>query len=190
MDAKKHEDIKTLYKMIYAEASFKEVIFAYDYIVQNNLTDKDYLYYHLIVSMHIHYARPFKHSNKVGSLSTKIIPNSYEKLHEKLITIRDRIVVHTDADGPRASFGPINQVRIIVHPDGSQERTIPIVQGTLSSLKNMVDLSKILKKEVEYHIKKLIDRYAAEIPGDIPGEYILNVDAQGDNFLLIAPSRI
>ncbi len=56
------------------------------------------LYYPLMISLHVFYARPFKHPKELRRIEQTLVPDSFLTVHEMLIKMRDRIFAHHDKD--------------------------------------------------------------------------------------------
>jgi hypothetical protein len=64
-------------------------------MVMNN---RDPMFYPLMVSMHVFYARPFKHQKKSRNLNQDLIPSDLLRAHEMVMNLRDRIFAHNDKE--------------------------------------------------------------------------------------------
>ena len=64
----------------------------------------------LAVSAHVFYARPFERSQGVGKLSSDIVPEKYRVLHKGIMTFRDKVFAHTDADHDETAGHPMHDV--------------------------------------------------------------------------------
>ena len=106
--------------MGYARESFKRVRDTCDYIAAEKLHRYSPAYVPLCVALVVMYARPFKRSRVIGMIPEEMIPNEHRFLHDQLLTMRDQVAAHTDADAVRHGVGgfPANNVRVIIQDDG------------------------------------------------------------------------
>src|SRR5438270_10884601 len=91
-------DFVSLWKMGYARESFRYVRTVCDYIIEQNVDRYSPIHHPLCVAAVIFYARPFKKSNVIGAIPVAVVPEKYRWLHGQLITLRDQVAAHTDAD--------------------------------------------------------------------------------------------
>jgi len=62
------------------------------------MNNSDPMFYPLMVSMHVFYARPFKHQKRSRNLTQDLIPNDFLSAHEMVMNLRDRIFAHNDKE--------------------------------------------------------------------------------------------
>src|SRR5215213_4585844 len=70
----------------------------------------DPLYLPLCISMHALYGRPFKMQNTGEKLSEEYVRPNFEAMHLCLITLRDKLLVHTDGDQISAAGRPLHGI--------------------------------------------------------------------------------
>jgi hypothetical protein len=62
------------------------------------MQNADSMFYPLMVSLHVFYARPFKHQQKSRNLNEDLIPSTLISAHKMVINLRDRIFAHSDKE--------------------------------------------------------------------------------------------
>src|ERR1051326_692122 len=92
-----HRAENRLWKATSAWNSFSNVRDACDHILTNHIRPDDLIYYPLITAISVLYARPFKRSRGIESLSVQFIPKKFRLLHQLLISFRDQTAAHVDA---------------------------------------------------------------------------------------------
>ncbi len=91
-----------------AEAGFEE-------IVNRNADDLNELTKALILcGAVVNYGKPFKRGNALDIIPDTMIPDEYSEAHSVLITVRDKIFAHTDAEGLKVEDGELNQLEYVV----------------------------------------------------------------------------
>lgn len=58
----------------------------------------DPMFYPLMVSLHVFYARSFKHEKKLRNISEDLIPKDLFSVHKMVLDLRDRIFAHNDKE--------------------------------------------------------------------------------------------
>lgn len=62
------------------------------------MQNRDSMFYPLMVSLHVFYARPFKHEKHTRNLNKDLIPNNLIDAHKMVMNLRDRIFAHNDKE--------------------------------------------------------------------------------------------
>lgn len=60
------------------------------------MQNRDSMFYPLMVSLHVFYARPFKHQKKSVNINEELIPSDFLGTHKMVMNLRDRIFAHSD----------------------------------------------------------------------------------------------
>lgn len=92
---------KSLWRLAFAKRSIHEATNACHFIVNNIQSEIDPVYYSLVTSIFVLYARPFGNNNGAGKIADKFIPApSSDKfnLHGLLLHGRHAFYAHTDAE--------------------------------------------------------------------------------------------
>ena len=95
------EDRAAFFRAQSAAIAFSMARDAVRYIVDHGLHRSHPLHDPLVTSFVVHYARPFKQKPPLR-FAPDAVPVAARPFHEFLITCRDKIVAHTDLDGPVA----------------------------------------------------------------------------------------
>jgi hypothetical protein len=134
---------------------------------------EDAIYYPLVTAISVLYARPFKHSKGIESLTLQFVPAKFHHLHGQLILLRDKTIAHVDARGVPLFQGlPANSVRYIVR--GNQIALgVNRVKFKTTAILQIHELASALKKRMLEYVQKL----ASENPNDVPddGEYLIDL---------------
>jgi hypothetical protein len=168
------EDAKTLWKLVYAGACFKDVENACSFIIDQKIDSDHPIYHSLIASIYVVYGKPFKQSRIIGKLPDNIVPAKHRELHDNLLKHRDQLYAHADAKSFQVpDLGEANQVRFVVASGRMQLFSRRFAAGLLL-LPDIGDLCRSLRKKIDYHIMKLGKRHIKKVPTSI-GEYTLNI---------------
>jgi hypothetical protein len=98
------EDREAFFRFQSASLAFAMARDATRYILDNKISPHHGIHDPLVVSIVIHYGRPFKQRLPLR-LSDDVIEDAERQFHDFLITCRDKLVAHTDLDGPRTDSG-------------------------------------------------------------------------------------
>jgi hypothetical protein len=164
-----------LWKAGYAWSSFQGVMDVCDYILKEGIQPAANIYYPLYATITMLYARPFKHSKGIESLTMQFVPRKFLKLHKQLILVRDQTSAHSDASKNTARFKglPANDVRLFVR-NGGNEVALGMNQVTFktTAILEIRDLASALAKRMLEYIRNVASQY----PDDIPdGEYRIDL---------------
>jgi hypothetical protein len=110
-----------------------------DYILSEHIHPDAPIYYPLVTAICVLYARPFKPSRGIESLSVQFIPKKFRELHRQLILVRDQTAAHVDARGARFHGRPANNVRLIVR-DGQIQFEVHRVKFNLMAISQIHEL--------------------------------------------------
>ena len=179
-------DRQKLWLMSHALSAFNTVTEAGSHIVTNNLKYGDALFYPLFTSLVVNYARSFKRSNLVGRLVEEMVPAKHTLIHKQTLLIRDKLIAHTDGDGPQDQWGKVNEVRYHVGEKGLIVATTEF-HFTRQQIKETLELSNLLISKLRYHIKKIERKHLNKVPKS-KGEYVLNIDPAIDEYFIAAES--
>jgi hypothetical protein len=126
-------------------------------------------------------AARFKSSKPAGKLDEKIVPTEYKKLHDELISIRDKAFAHSDASLALMLGEVSNELRFrregrrigsfvtrfLVEP-WRLEETLPLLDSLI--------------QKTNYHTQKLCERLSKTLP-KAQGQYTVNIyDPSGPLF--------
>jgi hypothetical protein len=188
MNTADFDDAKLLWKMFYARESFRQARGAAEHIYSTKMGGDSPLFYPLIASVYVLYAKPFTRADAVGSLGDEMIPDEQKEFHRLIINHRHQIYAHRDGDGFEvADRGAVNQLRAIVN--GGEIRLMATdFHARFPAMKPIIDLCELLEKKTDYFVSKLWHKHAKTLPHQ-NGEFLLNVtDSVGDMWVAAKPA--
>jgi hypothetical protein len=167
-----HRYDKRLWKAAQAWASFGNVKDICDYILSERIQPDAPIYYPLVTAICVLYARPFKRSRGIESLSVQFVPKKFLSLHEELISVRDQTAAHVDADARRFHGLPANHVRLIVR-DVQIRFAVHRVKFNLATISRIRELASMLINRTLNHLTKLLEN----CPGGLSdnSEYLIDL---------------
>lgn len=65
---------------------------------------------HLWTAFFVNYSRPFTNNDKMGMISSKVVPSELNREHEAALTVRDKTFGHEDPNETFVDGDPINRV--------------------------------------------------------------------------------
>lgn len=158
-----------LWKAGHAWSSFLNVMDVCDYILTEHIEPEAKIYYPLVTAISVLYARPFKQSRGIESLTVQFVPKKFLRLHRQLILVRDQTSAHVDAKGALFQGRPANNVQLFVRNRGSQVALgMNQVKFKTTAILQIRDLASTLAKRMLEYIRKVVSQYPADIPD---GEY-------------------
>jgi hypothetical protein len=135
--------------------------------------------------------KPFKHSKGVERLPIEMVPEELLDLHNDLITIRDKLYAHSDADKSvtlgALHFGELRAYRY-KYPKPEGGYFIDRLQIAPKFFSNaMAKLVEVMVEKTQYHVDLLEKKFARRIPHR-DGEFLLNIkDEDGPIFTKVEP---
>jgi len=164
-----------LWKAGYAWLSFQYVVDVCDYILNEKIKPEATIYYSLVTAISVLYARPFKRSKGIESLTLQFVPKKFLNLHNQLILVRDQTIAHVDARGPLYQGLPANNVRLIVRDHGRKiALAVQQVKFNAFAISEIRDLAGALVKRMLEYIQKVEGESANDAPDD--GEYLIDLE--------------
>ena len=163
-----------LWKAGYAWLSFQYVVELCDYIEREHIPCDGPIYYPLVTAINTLYARPFKHSKGIESLTDQFVPKEFHELHKQLIVLRDKTTAHVDARNVFFQGSPANNVVLIVREHGNRI-ALAVQQSKLkpSAIKQIRELASVLVDRMLNYIAKIADKYPNDVPND--GDYVIEL---------------
>ena len=139
----------------------------------------------LLVSLHVLYARPFK-QRKPLRLEETIVPSEFHAIHEKLITLRDKMHAHTDLDGLEITDGVMMNELTGFTKDGWTKFGISVFNPNAEMHRGILQLAESLKKTTHEEADKIWNRYMHKhkVPD---GVAIVNLALEDGPFLVPHP---
>ncbi|MEW6674210.1 MAG: hypothetical protein AB1427_21155 [Thermodesulfobacteriota bacterium] len=143
------------------------------------------MFYPLMVSLHVFYARPFRHPKESRRIALAFVPREHLSVHDMLLQLRDRIFAHHDIDSRiKDNHTGVDLFQLIVIVSGGQMR--PGVQSifpTESQLGKTRELSDYLYCVCMEKAHKALIRCVGEPPRE--GIYRVSTEFEGKGPLLI-----
>jgi len=168
----RHKYENRLWKGAYAWSSFQHVRNVCDYILSKPIQFEDAIYYPLITAICVVYARPFKPSKGIESLTVQFVPKKFRHLHDQLILLRDQTVAHVDARSAPFKGLPANNVRLIVS-HGQVRLGVNELRFTVATISDVRKLANALVERMHEYSNKLGREYPHGVPDD--GEYLIDL---------------
>jgi hypothetical protein len=175
-DRRKNE-FRQLWKMVYARESFRYVRKICDFITDQRLDRSSPVHYQLCTAIVVLYARPFKHSDIVGALSEKFVPNEMRSLHDQLMKLRDQVAAHFPANAmPYGSDGlPANSVWLIINDDGQRSLAVQGLHFSATAISDIIALSNVLSEGTHNEVTSIWTRlHEQRLLPTFPGEYVMD----------------
>jgi hypothetical protein len=168
-----HPPHNRLWKAGYAWISFQHVTDVCDYILTEHIEPEAKIYYPLVTAISVLYARPFKRSKGIESLTLQFVPRKFLHLHRQLILVRDQTSAHVDAKGPLFAGRPANNVQFFVRNGGSRVALgMNQVKFNTTAILQIRDLASTLAKRTLEYIRKVASQYPEDIPD---GDYEIDL---------------
>jgi len=130
------------------------------------------IYYPLVTAICVLYARTFKRSRGIESLTSQFVPKNFRGLHKQLILVRDQTAAHVDARSGLFQGLPANNVRLIVR-DGQVRLGVHQVKFKIATISEIRDLASALVKRMLEHTNKVASEYPNDVPED--GDYLIDL---------------
>jgi hypothetical protein len=143
-----------------------------DYILSEHIQPEATIYYPLVTAICVLYARPFKRSKGIESLTLQFVPKKFHHLHDQLILMRDQTIAHADTRGAQFQGLPANNVRFIVRGNQVALGVNQLKFKTTTILQVRELASALVKRMLEY-ITTLARHYPNDVPDD--GEYLIDL---------------
>jgi hypothetical protein len=186
-------EAKRFWLMFQANETFRAVHRGCLELVSSGLSQESPLYFPLVAGLICLYGKPFKRSEGVGKLPIEMVPEEHLNLHNDLITIRDKLYAHSDADKTvtlgTLHFGELRAYRY-KYPKikgGYFIDGLHIAPEFFS--KAMAKLVQVMVKKTQYQVNVLEKKFARHIPRR-DGEFLLNIkDEDGPIFTPVEPIK-
>ena len=161
MSSRKHPPQRyenCLWKAAYAWTSFQYVRDVCDYILNKQIQPEATIYYPLVAAICALYARPFKPSKGIESLTVQFVPKEFHDLHHQLILLRDQTVAHVDARSAPFQGLPANNVRLIIR-DRQVRLDVHAPKFKLTTISQIRELASALVKRMLEYTNELVSQY-------------------------------
>ena len=149
------------------------------------MSNADAMFYPLMISLHVLYARPFRHPKESRRVAFTIVPADLSSVHDMLLQMRDRIFAHHDKDSKITDTETgIDLFQLVVVVDGGEMKpgvqTIFPTEHQLSKVQNLCDH---LYRTCMHKGHESLIRCIGVVPSD--GIYRVSTDFEGRIPLLI-----
>lgn len=127
----------------------------------------------LSASVLVFYLRPFK-GRPPFRLDKAIVPAEFQKLHEGLEVVRDKVITHRDANLPPATWGGPDDFGFI-----SEGTTImPRIYQSILDSANALELKKLIDRLLAILVPRIGSFYQKHLnPPPSPGHYLISIEA-------------
>lgn len=174
---------RKLWAWHYAHLSFSSCGNCCRFALKENITKDHPIYYGLVTSVYVLYARPFIKSYGLEKLSQLIVPEDQKSLHEHLLQTRSKLYAHVDASTPYLPDGDLAiDVRIKTLKSGG------LTVEALACPSGEIDFGKIagltdgLLNKCRYHSLKIINRFMPDFPKHT-GTFHLSITDETNAFI-------
>jgi hypothetical protein len=121
------------------------------------------------------YTRPFTNNRPVGKLRDEIVPAEFKDLHDKLVTMRDKLFAHADGSLMVGEEDYPNEV--VIENDGKTiAKSVSRAAVVPSLLEQMSPLAQELIKKTNYYRTKHGKKFTNTILKLGKGDFRLNVE--------------
>ena len=154
--------------LLQAREAFKNVIRISAYAINNDIRDRDELFYPLLVAAHVIYARPFLQNYGFGKLDDILVPAKYQETHKRILEYRHKVFAHRQLKEKRKGESHstlLDYHAVYLRVRGNQAFTVVAEQHPgPESFREMSKLSRILLEKVRYHSQKFSKKYMRLMP--------------------------
>ena len=149
------------------------------------MSDTDAMFQALMISLHVLYARPFRHQKESRRITSALVPASLSSVHDMLLLMRDRIFAHHDKDSKITDpdTGVDLFQLVVVVKGGEMQPGIQMVFPTPSQMDKVQNLCDHLYRICMHKAKEALVKCIGIAPSD--GIYRVSTDFEGRAPLLI-----
>lgn len=149
------------------------------------MSNAEVMFYPLMISLHVFYARSFKHPKESRRISPTLVPSDISSVHDMLLQMRDRIFAHHDKDSKITDTDTgVDLFQLVVVVTGGEMRpgvqTIFPTENQLGKVQNLCDH---LYRTCMHKAHEALIKCIGEVPND--GIYRVSADFEGRVPLLI-----
>ena len=150
-----------------------------------DLSNTDPQFYPLMISLHVLYARPFRHAKETRRLLATCVPTNLLSVHDMVLQMRDKIFARHDKDSKitDTETGVDLFQLVVVVKDGIMKPGVQIVFPTEDQLNKVHDLCDYLYRTCMSKGHEALNKCIAATPGD--GIYRVSTEFEGRSPLLI-----
>ena len=150
-----------------------------------HMPNAEAMFYPLMISLHVLYARPFRHSKESRNVAASLVPGELLSVHNMLLQMRDRIFAHHDKDAriTDTDTGVDLFQLVVVVDDGEMRPGVQMVFPTESQLGKVQELCDHLYRTCMHKGHEALIRCIGDAPRD--GIYRVTTEFEGRTPLLI-----
>lgn len=175
------EERKNWWLKAYAFCSFKQALISCNQLLEYVNSTSHNLYLPLSIAIHVLYGRPFAYQNGVGKLEKNFIPDNYKGIHNCLITFRDKVFAHSDADATKELGQPFLDVVYHIKRDYNFFSTSD-PRPNLNYYQKVSEYLPIVIGKVKNEIDQNKEKFNTLLP-NLEGDYLFNLT--GDQLFTI-----
>jgi hypothetical protein len=169
-------DEKKLFVLRYhASHAFSTVAKICKEILDKEIPASDPLYHPLMIAIYSSYGLPFTNCWGFGKLPADTVPAEFQKLHEELMTHRDKMYAHADKGMVNDDYGPANELRVTVSANGRCRLWTQPVQPSPQRVTHILKLAQKMHAKMGYWTDKFIKKYMQKIEVE-PGDYLVDTE--------------
>lgn len=172
------KDTQLFWLMLYSMDAFSNVLWACDYLLKHTPHVAGPTHRTFLTAIITNYGRPFRRNNGVGRLDESIVPSEFRDLHRQLVSERDKVHAHTDADGIPTPIGNANQIRLLRLQNAFKWVTSTYLPYGEADLHCIRRLCKSLIGELDRRTDEYEKHCLAAIKNLELGEYLLNTNLE------------
>jgi hypothetical protein len=139
------------------------------------------LFYPLLISMHVLYARPFKQQERALRIPKAMVPNSLLAYHDSLIDGRDKMFAHHDRNTVRireCDREEFASLAIAVENGNLHARQVFLFPAP-SEFPRILELCSVLRQKCQYHLGRLQSACLGRKATLANGHYIVSSSFEG-----------
>ncbi|MBA4388248.1 MAG: hypothetical protein C0404_09720 [Verrucomicrobia bacterium] len=160
----------------HASHSFLVVRDICEQILNKPIPASDPLYHPLMIAIYTTYGRPFTNCRGIGKLPEAVVPDAFKALHQDLITYRNKIYAHADKDMVHRDYGPANELRVSVSPQGRCRCWTQRVEGSLRQVRDILKLARRMEQTMAYWTDRFKKKYMEKMDVE-PGDYLIDMES-------------
>lgn len=175
-----YKDRIEFWKLQHASSTFDQVTQLCEWILKEGIDGGHPLHVPLMAALHTLYGRPFRQRKDFG-IAEDLVPANYRDDHVMLLTMRDKIHAHTDADGPKTTDDDCLNKVMVTFRDGGIKFSLMMVAPRANQIERIRNLAETLSQTTGAQAEKIFMKYKGAVVED--GIYEVNISKGEDVFL-------
>jgi len=168
------EDRKNWWLKVYACTSFRTSLSFCRQLLKSVKSTRHELYLPLSIAIHAFYGRPFKRQKGIGKLGEDFVPCKFKGIHKCLITFRDNVLVHTDAETTKEVGRPFHDIVYHIRHNGNSFSTSD-PRPDLDYYDCVSKYLPVMIDKIQGEIEQNHDNFDELLPSS-EGDYLFNID--------------